>query len=249
MHRSNFWCAVSQYAGQKTAEAFHLGPPHAISYVPVEPDNGGLSSRDNEKVIYTGTLTLKKGVLTLFHAWRIVKHHRPQAELHLFGKDTSYQGQSMAAFLLSQLDEESRLGVHFHGHTQREQLLKELRTARVAVFPSFAEAFAFAPIEAMACGCPTIYSRRTSGPELIRNGIDGILIDPGNAEELADALLQVLSDNDLADRLGRAGHERVAQNFTTRQLLPALEEFYYRCVRQFGSRRRLGGGPLCSLQS
>jgi glycosyltransferase involved in cell wall biosynthesis len=205
-------------------------------------------ARDKNKVIFTGTLTVKKGVVSLFDAWRAVRQRYPEAELHVLGKDTLYQGQSMEKFLLSRLDECSRIGVHFHGHVSRERLRRELRTARVAVFPSFAEAFAFAPIEAMACGCPTIYSWRTSGPELMRSNIDGILINPDDTEELAAAIVRVLSNDDLAHRLGEAARERVAQNFTTQQLMPRLEEFYHRCVRQFGSRRHLNG-PLCSSQS
>ena len=72
--------------------------------------------------------------------------------------------------------------VRFHGAVPHPVVLSALASARVAVFPSFAEAFGLAPLEAMAHACPTIFSRRGSGPELICDGRDGLLVDPSNPE-------------------------------------------------------------------
>jgi glycosyltransferase involved in cell wall biosynthesis len=88
-------------------------------------------------------------------------------------------------------------------------------------------------MEAMAAGCPTIYSRRSSGCELIRHGQDGVLIDPDDTEELAAAIVSMLKDDLLAERLGLAGQQRVRHNFTTQKLMPRLEEFYRQCIQRF----------------
>jgi glycosyltransferase involved in cell wall biosynthesis len=240
IRRADFWCAVSQYAADKTAALFKLPAAAAISYVPVEVGRPiALRQRERHRVIYTGTLTPKKGVISLMNAWRIVKRRHPEAELHLLGKDTVHQGGSMKHALLSRLHESDRTSVHFSGHVSRDRLLQELTAARVAVFPSYAEAFAFAPMEAMAAGCPTIYSRRSSGSELIRHGHDGVLIDPDNTEELAAAIVSMLEDDQLAERLSLAGQERVRHNFAIQKLVPRIEEFYRHCIQNF---------PLTSTQ-
>ena len=103
------------------------------------------------EVVFTGTLTAKKGVISLIEGWPAVQARVPRSELHIFGKDgTSPEGTSMKAYLRNRLPQAVRSSVHFHDHVSRTRIAAALATARVAVFPSFAEGFAWAPLEAMA---------------------------------------------------------------------------------------------------
>ncbi len=111
-----------------------------------------------------------------------------------------------------------------------------LSHARVAVYPSFAEAFAIAPLEAMAVGCPTIYSTRGSGPELITAGRDGLLIDPAREDELAAAILRVLDDDGLARSLGEAGHARVRSDFSLEDFVERNVAYYASCIERHRAR-------------
>jgi glycosyltransferase involved in cell wall biosynthesis len=115
-------------------------------------------------------------------------------------------------------------------------VLESLHSARVAVFPSFAEAFALAPLEAMAAGCPTISTRRGSGPEMIVEDRDGVLVDPGRPEEIADAILAILGDDALARRLGAAGRRRAKEAFSLPVVVARNEEFFAGCIRGFRPR-------------
>src|SRR5262249_26549569 len=122
------------------------------------------------RVLYNGTLTARKGVISLIRAWSKVQEECPGAELHLYGKDTnSANGGSMRRHLESLVPPESRSRVFFHGHVPRQELDDALATARVSVFPSFAEAFGLAPVDAMAAACPTIFTERCAGPEIIQH--------------------------------------------------------------------------------
>ena len=85
----------------------------------------------------------------------------------------------------------------------------------------------------MAYGCPTIYSQRGSGPELIENGRDGLLIEPDQPDKIAEAIVRVLTDDSLAQRLGEAGRERVMKNFSAQVLLAQNEAFYQECLSDF----------------
>jgi glycosyltransferase involved in cell wall biosynthesis len=143
----------------------------------------------------------------------------------------------MRAYLQSQLDERLRTTVHFHGHVTLDRLFEVLQTARVTVLPSYAEGFALMPLHAMSYGCPTIYSRRGSGPELIDHGRDGLLIDPDEPEEIAEAIIRILSDGQLALQLGKAGQEKVRQYFSTQTILSQNEAFYQSCIESFSNRR------------
>src|SRR5205085_6825312 len=130
------------------------------------------------------------------------------AQLHLFGKD-----EGMRDMLCAMLPADVRDSVHFHGHVSRERVQSEFQTCRLAVFPSYAEAFSMVPLEAMAQGCPVIYSNRCSGPELIDHGTNGLLIDPDRPEEIAAAITALLRDDALAARLGTCGRDEVVRRF------------------------------------
>jgi glycosyltransferase involved in cell wall biosynthesis len=103
----------------------------------------------------------------------------------------------------------------------------------VAVFPSYAEAFALAPLEAMVSGAPTVYTSRGSGPELIRDGRDGLLIDPDRPDDIAGALLQILTDPGRARDLSLAGRRRVLESFGLEQVVAENIAFYRRCAAMF----------------
>jgi glycosyltransferase involved in cell wall biosynthesis len=240
--RADAWIAKSEYIGAVTRKLFHLrAGPHATLYNPVDAPDAipAFDARNPAQVVFTGTLTAKKGVISLIDAWPAIRDRAPASELHIFGKDgTSPEGTSMKSYLQQRLPPAVRPSVHFHDHVSRVRLAAALASARVAVFPSYAEGFAWAPLEAMAAGCPTVYTRTGSGPEVIVDGRDGLLVDPADAGSIATAVGRLLADAQLARRLGDAGRARVLANFSLAQLLPANERFYDDVIATFRARHR-----------
>jgi glycosyltransferase involved in cell wall biosynthesis len=184
-------------------------------------------------------LTEKKGVISLIDAWPIVVHRFPHAELHVFGKDNlAPDGSSMLSFLKLRLHNGDTGSVEFHGHVAREVLFEALAEARVAVFPSYAEALPLAPLEAMARACPTILSRTTAGREIVDDMRNGLLIDPGSPQAIAEAIVRLLSDDSLALQLGRKGRETVVSRFSVQVLLPRNETFFRRAISEYRGRKQ-----------
>jgi glycosyltransferase involved in cell wall biosynthesis len=210
----------------------------ATLYNPVQVSETSSHTRNKNLVLFSGTLTAKKGILSLIRAWPSVIRACSDAQLHVFGKDgDAPDGRSMTECLRSELlHAAARDSVYFHGHVVREKLAEALATARLAVFPSYAEGFANAPLEAMAAACPTIYSVRGSGPELIDHGENGLLIDPDRPDDIAEAIVRLLRDDQLARKLGEAGRARVNREFSTRKILAKNEAFYQACLTDFRSR-------------
>jgi glycosyltransferase involved in cell wall biosynthesis len=158
--------------------------------------------------------------------------------LHVFGKETtSVTGVPMSEFLLDGIDREVRRSITFHGHAPKNALIESLRTARCAVYPSYAEAFAAAPMEAMAQGCPVIYTTRCSGRELIDSGNNGILIDPDQPEQIADAILTLLGNEQLSRRIGEAGRATIQRDFTSDAAIDRLVQYYSACIDSFSGKR------------
>ncbi|MFN7926270.1 MAG: glycosyltransferase family 4 protein [Bryobacteraceae bacterium] len=239
MRRADFWCSVSQYTAGKTARLFHLDSgPDAILYNPVEPA-AAAHRPEGERVVFSGTLVAKKGVVPLMRAWNEVHRARPAAELHVYGKDgRTPEGGSMREYLTTLLDDGARPAVTFHGHVSREGLFEAISSARAAVFPSYAEAFAIAPLETMVRGCPTIYSTRGSGRELLEDGREGLLVDPDHPGEIAAGIVRLLTDDAFARSIGEAGARRVRDRFSTARLVEENLAFYEQCIRRFSSAAR-----------
>ena len=93
------------------------------------------------------------------------------------------------------------------------------------IVPSRIEAFGIVALEAWRSGAPLVMTNRGGAPGFVRDGVDGILVDPRDAPALADAIRQVISDAALRERLGTAGRARVGE-FTWSRVARAYEELY-----------------------
>jgi glycosyltransferase involved in cell wall biosynthesis len=104
----------------------------------------------------------------------------------------------------TELQQRARLaGVHLPGRIAPEHLPALYRQALALAYPSLYEGFGLPPVEAMACGTPTIVSNTTSLPEVV--GDAALLIDPLNVNDLATALRQVVIDAALRAQLRKRG--------------------------------------------
>ena len=237
LRRVDDWSSASAFTAERTRALFKLErPPATILYNPVEPPEGLAEPvvRSTAQLVFTGTLTAKKGVVSLIRAWPAVLAAVPAAELHLYGKDaTAESGGSMREHLAGLLASSGAGGVTFHGHVAREEIFTALQRARAAVFPSYAEAFGIAPFEAMVRGCPTIYTTRQPGPELVRGGVDGLLVDPDDPGAIAEGLVRLLRDDALAAALGAQGRRRVLERYSSTAMLPQNEAFFARAIAEF----------------
>jgi glycosyltransferase involved in cell wall biosynthesis len=175
--------------------------------------------RAPKQVIFTGSLVQKKGVFQLAKAWNIVVKEIPDARLLILGKGPVGK---VAAFLQGP----TKSNVIFKGHVDKDELYACLAHSAVAVFPSYAEAFALAPLEAMAFGTAVINSNLTSGPELIDDGVNGLLIDPDNVEQLASAIITLLNEPEKRLQLALAGNEKVKQCFDINIVAKQTLQFY-----------------------
>jgi len=237
LQKAAFHCSTSRYTAERTRQLFRLRRfEPRILYNPVDlPEKDNSTQPPGRRVVFTGSLAIKKGVIPLVRAWGEVIRVLPNAQLHIYGRDgKSPAGGSMREYLQSQLPDSVLATIVFHGHVTSEILLEALRSAAVGVFPSFAEAFGLAPMECMAQGRPTIYSLRAGpGAELITDGENGLLIDPAKEAEIARAIIQVVSDADLATRLGAAGRRRIQESFSIEPIVRQNLAFYHDCVNHY----------------
>lgn len=199
--------SASRYTAYKSAEYLHYDKPIKVLYNGINTNLGlGEILRNPLQVVFTGSLVQKKGIYQLAKAWNVVNQNMPGARLLILGKGSQ---KAVNAYL----GDKAKSSVTFKGHVNADELYHDLSGSAIAVFPSYSEAFALAPLEAMACGTAVINSNRTSGPELVDDGVNGVLIDPDNIDQLAEAILSLLNNVELGTRLGKAGNEKVKAFF------------------------------------
>ncbi|MCK6563868.1 MAG: glycosyltransferase family 4 protein [Dehalococcoidia bacterium] len=107
--------------------------------------------------------------------------------------------------------------VSLTGRLSKGALVEEYNRAAVFVSPSLYEGFGLPAAEAQACGAPVVAAEAGALPEVVADGVSGLLVPPGNPRALAEAMRRVMDDGALAGRLGAAGVERIRSEFTWRR--------------------------------
>lgn len=102
------------------------------------------------------------------------------------------------------------------------------------VLPSANEGTPVSVIEALAGGRPVVATRVGGVPDVVRDGVDGFLVEPGDVEALADHLGRLAADPALANRMGQAGRERVLKRYSVERLVDDVDVLYRRLLTEKG---------------
>jgi len=152
-----------------------------------------------------GRVVTKKGFDLLLAAFVRIARRHPNVGL-VIGGDGSARTKLVQAAAAAGVSRR----VVLPGTLSRAQIAWAMGTADVFVLPSRIEPFGIVVLEALRSGCPTIVSSHGGAGEIVRSGLDGLIVDPLDADVLAGAIDKVISDENLASRLRIAGRSRAA---------------------------------------
>jgi glycogen synthase len=185
------------------------------------------ATADGEKlVLFAGRLEYEKGVQTVLQALERVRETVGPMVFYIAGVGTySDELKRMVAEL--GLDDH----VRFTGFLEDHDLRLLYAAADVAVAPSIYEPFGLVAVEAMACGTPIIVGD-TGGLAEIVSGGHGLKFPPQDADELADRLIAVLTDDRLARRLIERGRRRIAKRYDWQTVALHTTRVYQRAIRE-----------------
>ncbi|MGC8463307.1 MAG: glycosyltransferase family 4 protein [Acidimicrobiales bacterium] len=157
-------------------------------------------------VFAVGRVVEKKGFDLLLRAYAAVPPEKRTLDLVVGGDGAAREG-------LVQLAEDLGVGaqVRFPGRLSREEVARAMAEAELFVMPSRLEPFGIVVLEAWRAGTAVVATRHGGPPELIADGVDGLLVDPFDTGELARVLEAAMGDPELRRSLGEAGRQRVAQ--------------------------------------
>jgi N-acetyl-alpha-D-glucosaminyl L-malate synthase BshA len=108
----------------------------------------------------------------------------------------------------------------------QEQVVHLLSVSDLFLMPSAQESFGLAALEAMACEVPVVASRVGGVPELVEDGVTGILCPPDDLASMANASIRLLTDDKLHSRMAQAGRKRAVERFADTRIVPMYEAYY-----------------------
>jgi glycosyltransferase involved in cell wall biosynthesis len=157
---------------------------------------------ERPQALFVGVLERYKNVDGLAEAWRLAAPHVPGATLRLVGDGTR---RDVAEALVAELPEQTT----WDRRLTTEEVAAALDGSTALVLPSRSEGMGRVLVEALCRGRPVVGTRVGGIPDLVREGVNGILVEPGDARALATALVHVLRDRELAERLAAGARESV----------------------------------------
>jgi len=178
------------------------------------------------EILCVGRLTAAKGQHLLIKALERLVQQGWRVKLRLVGggADEASLRQLAAQIKNSQ-------SVIFEGAVNQNDIRTLYAKADLFCIPSFAEGIPVVLMEAMAMGIPCVTTRITGIPELIRDGIDGLLVAPSDLEGLVEALAKLMGDVELRERIARSGRARVQEQYDLRKNVQKLAAIFDERIR------------------
>jgi glycosyltransferase involved in cell wall biosynthesis len=155
--------------------------------------------KDEFRVLFAGTVSLRKGVPYLLQAFREFRH--PRKRLLLVGPVLPEMQRLFSRFDLTD--------VEVVGAVPQTKMAEYMSSSHVMVLPSIEEGLALVQGQALACGCPLISSVNTGGEDLFSNGVEGFQVPIRSAGAITERLQELADDPDLRQRMSEAAIARV----------------------------------------
>ena len=203
---------ISAYTSRVVRDAGAEPTAEFAAFMDLEPfvESAPVPLPERPVALFVGVLERYKAVDVLAEAWRLAAPRVPEATLHLVGRGAL---REVPQALARELPEQTR----WTESLSTPEVARALDEASVLVLPSRSEGLGRVVVEAFCRGRGVIGSRVGGIPDLVQDGVSGILVEPGNAHTLADALVSALADRERAGELGAAAHAAVQPWLATPQ--------------------------------
>jgi len=189
---------------------------------------------DNEKIIlYVGRLVYEKGVQHLISAMPKILENYHDSKLVIAGKG------GMIDELKSQVESMGLSNkVYFTGYLNQKEVQKMYKCADVAVFPSTYEPFGIVALEAMLAGIPTVVSDIGGLNEIVEHGVNGMKSYTGNPNSIADSVLSLLFDPQLAMNVTKNAKNKVKDEFNWQKIAQDTHYIYELAISKTMAQRQ-----------
>ncbi len=178
----------------------------------------------NRKIILVARrFQVKNGIRFAAEAFRIVRQRVTDAMMVFCGSDYDRIELSTVKKIL---DKEFPDSIAFQGAVPNNQMPLYYQSSDLSLLPSLQEATSVSGLESMACSVPLIGTNVGGIPQIVRHGVNGLLVPPADSGALAQATIEVLEDQELRLSLGAAARESAVKDFSWTTVARRTEEIY-----------------------
>ena len=236
MKRSDALIAVSLYTKNELTELYDVDEEkihviyNGVDTQKFKPNRDRVGLRlelgleEEQKIILcAGRLYYRKGIATLLQSIPEVVQKFEDVKFVISGKGFK-KNEERFRTLAERLKIEK--SVMFLGYVPDEKLPDLYAASDIFVLPALYENFPFAILEAQSTGLPVISTKVGGIPEFLTNKKNGLLVDPGDPEQLAQGIMTLLQDPELAEELGRCGRRLVEEKFAWPLITSQVVDLY-----------------------
>jgi len=226
----------------------HICPPHKLRYLgngididrfdPRQVTAGAVRRKREELhlpegvpvVGFVGRLVAEKGVLDLLQAVPLVRKRCPDVRFVFVGQADQDKDDAVDPAVITGSEVASAC-IFAGAHTEMPEIYALMD---VFTLPSYRESVPRSPMEAAAMQVPCVLTDISGCREVVTPGYNGFLVPPGDVKALAEALVTLLSDQDLARRMGEAGRAQAIAHFDERAVFARVKAEYARLLQEQG---------------
>ncbi len=235
MHRNTLLkvdgiAAVAAYTAEFEKKVFKVNLDIATIYNAVDSNSFKPKGEKNPcQVLFAGRLIPRKGIGVLAEAMPLVIEQCPEVKLVIAGADdVSSDGRKNSQMLSERIGHDH---LEYLGQVTQNKIKTLLQESAILIMPSLDEAFPMSALEAMASECALITSTVGGLKELINHEKDGLLIEPDNSAMLADAIVRLLKEQELCQKLAAEGLKKVRTTYSYKRLVDESIRNYEKAIQ------------------
>jgi glycosyltransferase involved in cell wall biosynthesis len=202
---------INAYAGRNICDVVYRG----VNTEKFKPLDNRIEIRkylgidlDDRIILFIGNLSRAKGIYDLFSAFKTISEQFYKAKLYLIGPThTDVKIKKLIR------DQELNSKVRCVGIKPHNELPLWYNASDFLVLPSYSEGMPNVVFEAMACAKPVVATTVGGIPEVVEDGVSGLLVETGKAEKMAEAMQKLLTEDGLAESMGKKALTRITEKF------------------------------------
>ena len=169
-------------------------------------------------MLFVGRLSTQKGVHDLYDVWQATK---PQAKLVLVGSRHTVGA-------MDELPDTPNVIVRDFS----PNVVDYYHAADIFVLPSYAEGMSNAMLEAMSCGLPAVATRIGAAEEMIQDGVNGCLMEPGDRVMLTRSLMALINDEEKREQFSQRAAAAIREQYSEQAVVDRIEAAYYEMIHE-----------------
>jgi glycosyltransferase involved in cell wall biosynthesis len=201
---------VSERWNIDPSKIYHAPNP----YFPSEQLQSIPTTSGSENILYIGRLETRKGVYNLARAIPLVLKSFPNSKFTFLGKDSRGPRREKSMLtVLKQIIGESHSNVSFLDYVPLTEVPSIIAKADICVFPSLWENFPNVCLEAMTAGKSIVASKNGGMVDMLQDNKGGVLVDPHEPSDIANGIIQLLSDSNFRNEAGKRNREKAVRYY------------------------------------